>query len=153
LPFILFYFILFYFILFYFIFDLKFFLIILGDSVMKFISLVLFIFLSLAVTNSYSIFTERYAPHHTYAGDEGISVSGDYSTHTPEYDLTSGLWLANEVWCKQTDNLCYESHYTGTWVEFTFYNWLPSNPPPTGPFVHTKVYMDSTGFHVQILTP
>lgn len=83
-------------------------------------------FFTLALTDSYSVFTIRYQTSQTWTGG-GHTVSGDYSGTSAAFDH-GGEWKNQIINCPASDKTCYTITNGIGWIEFTFYG-LSSLPP------------------------
>lgn len=83
---------------------------------MKFIALMITIFFSIAVYNSYSVFSKRFYTDETFTGG-GVSVDGDYNGHHEIYD-GDGNWVKNQTDCPPSSINCYTTTRGAGYVDF-----------------------------------
>lgn len=121
----------------------------LGEFVMKFISLVLLVFVGLAINNSFSLITETYPSDRVLTGGNvSHHVSGTYGSHGPA-TTENGFFRSANANCAPSDDLCYSAHWQATTVKVTNYN-LQGVPPPSVPYYCKTLTLDTNGFHLTV---
>lgn len=113
---------------------------------MKFISLVLIIFFSLAVMDSYSIITVRIHSDLTFSGgDWSNSQSGSYTTH--KVIALAGGYETCRVSCENSDDICFTATQHGQDVDITMYDLVSEGGGGSGSgiFTNYEIGFDSTG--------
>lgn len=113
---------------------------------MKFFSIVLIVFFSLVVTDSYAIITITIHPGKTFTGgDWSGAMSGSYINHQMEEDEYGYTNVC--MTCEDSESICSTARQSGQDIIVTIYNLVSEGGGGSGAgqFNYYRVSYDSTG--------
>lgn len=112
---------------------------------MKFITITFIVFFSLALTNTFSIFSERYPVGQVYSGGWYTEVEGSFQSREVDFNTTTGYLSSVCTGCCDSDDICFSASPSGQYVIYTYHGLVGGNGG-SDPIIYYESTIDSTGF-------